>query len=105
MATERYCFVCDKTTNFILDKVLNHSCCKQCGARMGCHPTNAVLIHFQKKIEKIKEIGNEKYETSEIRKLKVHIERQRKNIIGLLERVKILKYEIFELKNKGDNND
>ncbi|MFW9952185.1 MAG: hypothetical protein ACFFKA_18855 [Candidatus Thorarchaeota archaeon] len=48
MTSKRYCFVCDKITTFKIDNVIRHSCCKNCGARMGCRPDNAVLIHFQK---------------------------------------------------------
>lgn len=103
MPNKRYCFVCDKITSFKIDKTINHSCCNGCGSRMGCHPTNAVLIHFQKKIEKIEKKKNAEFETAKIKQLNRLLERQRNNITGLHEKVRILKREIKELKKDMEN--
>lgn len=87
--SERFCITCDKVTTFVLKHNIGHSECRVCGSRFGFSPTNALIIHFQRKIKEIDNKNNGVY----IKKLQDKIDNQRKIIVGLNEKVRIMKCE------------
>lgn len=75
---------CEKVQTYNYNHAIGHSECVNCGGRFGVNENNAVLIHFQKRINKIITIDYN------IEKLKNKINNQRKVIVGLRQKIRIL---------------
>ena len=75
-----YCLVCDDIKTFQHNATIGHSQCQVCASRFGVNPYNNILLHFQAKIEKIKEDVSAEHLMGIIRRQRTVVKRLEKKI-------------------------